>query len=182
MAKRQIEYVAGRHCALTAVRQLLPAFAGEIASDDRAPRWPPGIVGSITHSGDFAWAAVARDADVRSVGIDSELIPAAEGVDAIHQIVVCPGDELPEGGMLSDPARAALLFSAKESIFKCLFPLVKKMFSYEHARVSFALGSGSFTGILTADLDGEFVRGTRIAGVCQVDGDRVHSAMVLARV
>jgi 4'-phosphopantetheinyl transferase EntD len=46
---------------------------------DRTPVWPDGVVGSITHTGDFAAAAVAWAADIAGLGIDSEQVidPAA---------------------------------------------------------------------------------------------------------
>ena len=41
-------------------------------AEDRAPIWPDRVVGSITHTGDFAAAAVAWAADIAGLGIDSE--------------------------------------------------------------------------------------------------------------
>ena len=48
-------------------------------AEDRAPVWPDGVVGSITHAGNFAAAAVAWAADIAALGIDLEQIidPAA---------------------------------------------------------------------------------------------------------
>ncbi len=41
-------------------------------SASRAPRWPPGFVGSLAHDGEFAVAAVAPAASILGVGIDVE--------------------------------------------------------------------------------------------------------------
>jgi 4'-phosphopantetheinyl transferase EntD len=69
--KRQREFLAGRWCAKQAL-QCLGAGSTDVAmAEDRAPIWPDGVVGSITHTGDFAAAAVAWAADIAALGIDS---------------------------------------------------------------------------------------------------------------
>ena len=106
-------------------------------AEDRAPVWPDGVVGSITHAGNFAAAAVAWAADIAALGIDSEQIidPAA----ARDIADVC---------MVEEPAlfKAAdgrsfcefctFVFSAKESVFKCLFPLTRKFFEFSDVRIT----------------------------------------------
>src|ERR1700688_5221299 len=77
--KRQREFLAGRWCAKQAL-QCLGAGSTHVAmAGDRAPIWPDGVVGSITHTGGFVAAAVAWAADIAGVGIDSEeiIVPAA---------------------------------------------------------------------------------------------------------
>src|SRR5260370_12098794 len=72
--KRQREFLAGRWCAEEAL-QCLGAGSTHVAmAEDRTPIWPDGVVGSITHTDDFAAAAVAWAADIAWVGIDSEQI------------------------------------------------------------------------------------------------------------
>jgi hypothetical protein len=74
--KRRHEFRAGRHCARAALRTLgLPA--GPIPRrTDRAPGWPVGSVGSITHTGDLASglaaAVVAPDSVALGLGVDAE--------------------------------------------------------------------------------------------------------------
>jgi enterobactin synthetase component D len=71
--ERRAEYVAGRHCAARAVGAILPTFTGDIfPGPDRAPSWPAGVVGAITHAHGFASAAAATTSRVRGVGIDAE--------------------------------------------------------------------------------------------------------------
>ena len=76
-ADRALEFKTGRAYAKRALSTLglhnveLPAGA------DRAPIWPPGICGSITHTagpvGGHVAAAVARTEVVGSIGIDAEV-------------------------------------------------------------------------------------------------------------
>ena len=106
-------------------------------AEDRAPIWPDGVVGSITHTGDFAAAAVARAADIAGLGIDSEQIidPAA----ARDIADICMVDE----AMLFKAAHGrsfcefcTFVFSAKEAVFKCLFPLTRKFLEFSDVRIT----------------------------------------------
>jgi enterobactin synthetase component D len=179
--KRLAEYVAGRWCALTAIRAIEPRFDGQIPTDDRAPRWPAGIVGSITHTAHFAWAVVAPSAQLRSVGIDAESLPSPDGVDAIRSVATSPDDAPPKIDRIDEATHYALLFSAKESLFKCLHPLVRRMFWYEDAGLSFDHDAGRFHAVLRIDLDAEFRRGVELTGSYFVTAGRVHTAMFLPR-
>ena len=66
---RRMQYAAGRHCAREGMRALgLPP--GPVTPDsDRAPRFPPGVVGTITHTQWWAAAAVARDTQRAALGV-----------------------------------------------------------------------------------------------------------------
>ncbi|MDP9587690.1 UNVERIFIED_ORG: 4'-phosphopantetheinyl transferase EntD [Shinella zoogloeoides] len=100
-----------------------------------APLWPPGVIGSLAHDDEMAVAAIARAADVPSVGIDVE--PADPLPDDIAALVFHDGDAV--GGvepMLSGRA----LFSAKEAVYKAVHPLDGEILGYEHIRVDFARG------------------------------------------
>jgi enterobactin synthetase component D len=179
--KRQAEYIAGRWCAAVAIRSLEEGFAGQIESVERAPLWPAGFVGSITHTKSFAWAAVARTRDLRGVGVDAETIPSSGGVEAIKRVATSPDDDpAPEGDAVAEAIHYALLFSAKESLFKCLHPLVGKMFWYGDAAVAFVPGAGRFRATLKTELDAEFREGTTLEGSYSVGEGRVYTAVTVA--
>ena len=67
--KRQREFLAGRWCAEQALQRLAAGSTHVAMAEDRAPIWPNGVVGSITHSGNFAAAAVAWAADIAGLGV-----------------------------------------------------------------------------------------------------------------
>src|SRR5918999_5953188 len=72
VTERRREFGTVRYCARNALVRLGVA-AGPILPDaDGAPRWPAGVVGSMTHCAGYRAAAVARAGEVRSVGIDAE--------------------------------------------------------------------------------------------------------------
>src|ERR1700726_1149506 len=135
--KRQREFLAGRWCAEQALQRLGAGSTHVAMAADRAPIWPDGVVGSITHTGNFAAAAVAWAADIAGVGIDSEeIIDPAAARDIAD---ICMVDE----AMLFEPAHGrsfcefcTLVFSAKEAVFKCLFPLTRKFLEFSDVRIT----------------------------------------------
>jgi enterobactin synthetase component D len=135
--KRQREFLAGRWCAEQALRYLGAGSTHVAMAEDRAPIWPDGVVGSITHAGGFAAAAVARAADIAGLGIDSEQI-----IDptAAHDIAdICMVDEA--GLFKAVHGRSfcefcTFVFSAKEAVFKCLFPLARKFFEFSDVQIT----------------------------------------------
>jgi enterobactin synthetase component D len=135
--KRQREFFAGRRCSEQALLCLGAGSTHVGMAEDRAPIWPDGVVGSITHTGDFAAAAVAWAADVAGLGIDSErIICPAEARDIAD---ICMVDEAtlfdaPHGRSFCE--FCTFVFSAKEAVFKCLFPLTRKFLEFSDVRIT----------------------------------------------
>ncbi len=184
VAKRRREFGAGRDCARRAMLGLglprLPVLRGP----DGEPRWPPGVVGSITHCPGYCAAAVARPADLLSVGIDAEVDePLPEGV---FELVSRPEERWwaavgPGVGSAGCPDR--LLFSAKEALFKALFPLVRQQLGFQDAVIATAPGQGRFEAWLPggapwADGPGP----ARLGGRWLVEGGLVLTAVTVPAV
>ena len=149
--KRRREFTVGRECARIALGKLGVAPAPILIGERGAPRWPEGIVGSITHCDGYRAAAVAYADDVAAIGLDAE-----------------PDDPLPRGvlDVISLPAERArlaalagegsavcwdrLLFSAKESVYKAWFPLTGRWLGFEDADVTIT-PAGTFTARLVAE-------------------------------
>jgi len=183
VAKRRAEFLAGRFCVRAALRVCAPDVADHVPAigPHREPLWPSGIVGAITHTDGFASAAVARTAVARAVGLDTERIMAhheADGVtdkiasrDELARIVRATG--WPDGVALT------AIFSAKEAIFKCLYPEVRAYFDFVDAQVD-AFEDGQFHAHLTASLTPSLPAGHALRGRYELEGDRVSSGIVLA--
>jgi 4'-phosphopantetheinyl transferase EntD len=143
--KRRREFVTARACARQALARLgLPP--APIASGERGqPRWPAGIVGSITHCAGYRACALAHAHELAGIGIDAE-----------------PNEPLPRGilGEIARPeerpALAALaeaqpevhwdrlLFCAKEAVYKVWFPIAERWLGFEDAVVAFDPSAGTF--------------------------------------
>ena len=136
VAKRRREFSAGRSCARQALRALDCENTPIIHDENGAPLWPQGIVGSITHSTTHAAAAVAQDSRLRGLGIDMETVSRVSPA-ITNKILTAP--ELTTLQCHPDPAEQqrllALLFSAKESIYKCLHPLLQCRIGFKDARI-----------------------------------------------
>lgn len=121
--KRIQEFAAGRQCARLAMHSFgITDFELRVAAD-RQPVWPAGLVGSISHTAGLCIAVVADRASISAVGVDCEVVGHVN-----HEIwaTICTATESEWLASLPPPQRApavALLFSAKEAIYKCQYPL-----------------------------------------------------------
>lgn len=133
--KRVREFRAGRACARAALKQLgIEGFALR-PGERREPLWPPGVVGSITHTLGYAAAAAARTCSVRAVGIDAEL---STSVERSFWGGIATSSELERLATLAEPAAtaaASVLFSAKEAFYKCQFPLTGEWLDFLDVRI-----------------------------------------------
>src|SRR4051812_37106994 len=68
---RRAEYAAVRSCARAALERLGLGAVAVPAGADRAPVWPTGVVGSMTHCESYRAAAVAPAAAWVGLGIDA---------------------------------------------------------------------------------------------------------------
>ena len=145
---RRREFTAGRVCARRAMTALgLPV--APVISRDRAPVWPDGTIGSITHTAGYCAAVVAHRHDVRAVGIDAEQHRAVgEGVAR----VICLPEELDWCATAPGALHwQAVIFSAKESVYKLWHPLAGSWLGFEEARVQPDPATGTFTAFLDPD-------------------------------
>ncbi|MFD8571757.1 4'-phosphopantetheinyl transferase [Streptomyces sp. NPDC059639] len=143
-AKRRAEFTTVRTCAREALHARGHAPAPLLPGERGAPRWPDGMVGSMTHCAGHRAVAVADAGEVAALGIDAEPHAALpEGVlDRIAR-----SEELAALRTLSGPTPTAwdrVLFSAKESVYKAWFPLVRRRLGWRDVSVTFA-EEGAFT-------------------------------------
>lgn len=182
---RQREFTAGRYCAARAVARLQPS--GEPRAIGRGPAgeplWPDGLTGSITHTQALASAAVARLSDARSLGIDTETIIAPARAHAVASVVMRPAEAALGGDaldVLNGATRLTLVFSAKEAVFKCLYPVIRRRFYYADVEIRSAdLTDGSFAAEIMTTLSAAFVRGMVLRGRFEIDDRWVHTGVWL---
>jgi 4'-phosphopantetheinyl transferase EntD len=178
-AKRRREFAAGRLCARRALSQLAVRDFSLLNGADRAPLWPEGIVGSITHCPGYCAAAVAPDALAHSLGIDAEVSAplAPRIVDR-----VCTRDErtkLRELPLIRGLDWGKLTFSAKESVYKCYFPLARTVLRFRDVELDFLPDAGCFSARLVRDDAPSAAGARRFSGRYCVDEDRVLTAVTL---
>jgi len=134
VAKRQAEYFYGRLCSQAALHAagLTRVQIGTGAL--REPVWPAGFTGSITHNGSIAAAVVVPDEDYAGIGIDIETVSHGSACDALRATIVSRRElhylESLNGGPCVDTL-LTLVFSAKESFYKSVSKLVRRVLDFD---------------------------------------------------
>lgn len=171
--RRLREFAAGRAAARAAMVALgLPEVPLPMGAD-RAPHWPAGVVGSITHSDTACLAAVARTDSVWGIGIDLE--PKGWLDPDLWDTVLRPEErmDLPREGA---GFQALLVFSAKEAAYKAQHPLTRTLIDFHALRVR--LAPATFTAEWQIDL-GPFRKGAVMEGRHALAEDHLLTALVL---
>ncbi|PZG08235.1 4-phosphopantetheinyl transferase [Micromonospora craterilacus] len=180
VASRRRDFTAGRACARRAMAALgLPPVAVPAAAD-RSPVWPPGLVGTITHTRGYCAAAVARDSEIRSVGMDAER--HKELSPGVRRLICLPEEEERCGRLPPGVSWPAVLFSAKETVYKIWHPLVGTWLDFHDALVELDPDAGTFTArIAPARVDAATVSHppALITGRFALDADLVRTAATL---
>lgn len=132
VAKRRAEFLAGRFCAAMALRQL--GLPEAVPRQGRAPVWPAGVAGSITHSKDRAVAAVSRHH--RLVGLDCEAYVSDERAMQLSASIFSESESRLRPEALPFGRFFTLVFSAKESLYKALSPQLTRVPDFLEARLT----------------------------------------------
>jgi len=154
--RRRVDFAGARACARAAMTRLGVPPGPVLRGARGVPVWPPGLVGTLTHTDGLRAAALARAGRVRSVGLDVERHePLADGVlEAVS---------LPEEAAWVRAARTempsvawdALLFTAKEATYKAWFPLTHRWLGFADAHIT----------LVPDGDDDEVVRGTLVSRI-----------------
>ncbi|WP_417720653.1 4'-phosphopantetheinyl transferase family protein [Salipiger sp.] len=133
---RRAEFIGGRLAAREAMARIGLPPAAVPPMPDRAPRWPDGVVGSITHTEGLCLAVVGRAAQWRALGIDLEADTPLQ-TDLLPEIA--DRDELATCDLPQELA-GKRIFSAKEAAYKAQYPLTRTLFGFDAMRADLAGG------------------------------------------
>ena len=145
VAKRKGEFSAGRHCAHRALARLNMDAPAILKHADGCPRWPHGAVGSISHTAGCVVSVVGRSDRIAAVGVDVDSLRAQFPTAVLDH--VCRPEELRWLQLM--PAElitlhAYALFSAKETIYKCVYNATGDRLRFSDARLNFDFRTGWF--------------------------------------
>ena len=136
ITKRQAEFFAGRWLASQALVQFGHQNFTVLADEKRCPLWPAGTVGSITHSDNQVRCAIGRASLYQTLGIDIQPSLSEAAAQKLQRRILSPSEvQLLASSALPFAVGVALSFSAKESIYKALYPIVKRYFGFACARL-----------------------------------------------
>ena len=146
--ERKKEFATVRACARRAMAELGRPAVPLVRGPGGAPRWPDGLVGSLTHCRGYRAAVVAPAAVVRSVGIDAE--PALPLPTGVFGLIGSAAERSAVAGLVADDAAVPwdrLLFCAKEAVYKAWFPLTARWLKFGDVSVDLQPG-GTFAARL----------------------------------
>lgn len=177
---RRHEYLLARRCAGELLRRVGAPVTWVGSRADRAPDWPAGFAGSITHGAGLVAVAVGRGG---GVGIDVEALLGE--ADRLHVETNCltpaERERLEPLSQADRVAMVTLLFSAKEALFKCLHPVVRCWFDFVDAEAVAVDpvdggGAGRLRLRLLKHLAAGFGAGHELEGTFRFEQGRVFAA------
>ncbi len=164
VAKRQAEFCAVRICARRLLAQLGVDNYPLLPNRDRSPRWPEGIIGSISHTQGYCAVVAARSGRLVGLGLD---------VEQHHPLkpelirLVCTDRErrwLDTQPTTERYRLAKLIFCAKESAYKCQYPITKSFVDFRQAELYLDLDLKRFRAVIVKDLGPRYPVNLSITG------------------
>lgn len=164
-ARRRNCFAAGRRAARSALT--ISGCKDDILLEpdsDGLPIWPKRWRGSITHTDALAAAVVAPADSCAILGLDLERIIASQ--TALELASTIMPEAAPGTAGMSPDLELTRTFSAKEALYKALFPTARRFREFSAARVTWrtdkAGGLPQASLILTEDWGDNWPRGTVI--------------------
>lgn len=159
---RLAEFAAGRAAARQALAALGLPKAAIPMGEDRAPIWPQGVVGSISHCAGACMAVAGRQRDFAGIGLDLE--PARPLVRDLWPSILRPEE------VAADGLDALRIFVAKEAAYKAQYPLSRQLFDFQALQISTQdqTFTAQFVRAVPPFASGDFLRGRLIqaSGFC----------------
>lgn len=187
--KRRRELQAGRAAARAAMRQLNLAPSPILAGPHRAPIWPAGVVGSISHCPNCCMAAVGSTDNFQAIGLDVEQVAPLK--PDLWRMILTERERarIASVSVGMDPAK--LTFSAKEAFYKAYFPMaqaeveaqgvaprdVLRHVFLDFLDVELTFGDGEFTAVIIAPNKPSIAGKHQLSGRFRFDDDHVYTAV-----
>jgi 4'-phosphopantetheinyl transferase EntD len=142
--KRQAEFGMARICARRALERLGIAPCSLVPHADRSPRWPDGVVGSITHGAARCAVVLAHSSAAAGLGLDLEAdLPLQQELERL----VCTPAERRWLEAWPDQERGRwgkVFFSAKEAFYKCQYATTRTYLDFLDVELRVDVDAGTF--------------------------------------
>jgi 4'-phosphopantetheinyl transferase EntD len=132
-AKTRSELAVGRAAVRRALLDLGEVPFPVLRGEQGEPIWPLGFTGSITHCQPWSAALLIRAGKRFATGIDLESVEQAAMVDISGVVCTPPELEWVRGG--KSPERQAMIFSAKEAVYKALYPFCRRYIDFKEVEL-----------------------------------------------
>ena len=181
VVKRKSEFLAGRYCCKKVLSSVGIHDFEIVVGKNRAPQWPTGIKGAISHNSHHAMVAITERTDILGIGIDIESIMSTKTMNDIKDAIL----RNEEHDLLYVPqARAvvvcSLIFSIKESFFKAAYPSTGFYFDFDAITVDkIDYEAKRFYLTVKQDLNAQVRPGMQFEGIFDFVDEQVISLLIL---
>jgi enterobactin synthetase component D len=179
--KRKKEFLLGRAACHTALRRVgIRSPPPILKGPHNEPIWPHGYVGALTHASEIAICAVASAHRTMGIGVDIEDL-RTEVPDDVYRLV-CTGEELKWLLSADQPERTKrfkMIFSAKEAVFKALFPRVCTYIHFHDGTLDWNDRREQFNGRLRRTIAEFYPAGYSFTVDCRIVDNIVFSWIML---
>lgn len=171
--RRRRHFALGRAAARDALAELglLQIAVGRGAAGE--PVWPAGVVGAISHSGDVALALAGWQRDYAGLGVDIEEL--SRGPTARAARLICRPSEMEWVDVEAGTERLLMLFSAKEAVFKAVYPIERVWLGFGDAELTWVGERGAFEARLLKSPGAGYPVGSVLEVNCSVTATQVVS-------
>lgn len=184
--RRREHFTLGRAAAHAALAALGAPVSPVRRGEKGEPLWPVGFTGAITHTEGVAAAVVGRDKQYAGIGVDIE--PLEPGLTARAARLVCTDaenawvheSETDEASGTRATVRRTMLFSAKEAIFKALFPVERVWLGFLDAELRWRPEAGELEATLLRAAGARYPAGYRLRVACRTTDRFVLTATYVA--
>jgi len=182
---RQREFTAGRNCARAAMRALgwpKEKIAAICIGSHREPLFPSGLIGSITHSGEYCAAALTReDGSILGMGIDAEANKPME--PTLEALLMHPDEQRHWQAAVPIGCHAGILmFSLNEAFFKAVYSRCRRYLEFSDVWLKHVSFGGRTGRVNFVAMDNELtdqLKGIWVDGRYTFDPDMIYSAVTL---
>jgi 4'-phosphopantetheinyl transferase EntD len=180
VVKRQQEFIAGRICARKALK-LMGISTGPLRRlPNRSIAWPDGIIGTVSHSEIWCGAAVVRRSNAAGIGFDIETVTRIK--ENLWRRILMPEERIWLEGQPAAETQlwVALIFSAKEALYKCIASLLVSRIGFMDAVIVPDPRQRSFTVSLNEPVAEQLPRGLLLQGRFFFFDGAVFTGLMLA--
>ena len=166
ISKRKAHYFAGRFLSKIILSKMGIIDFNLLSGTGNEPLWPKNIIGSLSHTENHAICAITLPIETTVIGIDiQEYISKVTANEIWSSIITSSEKEFLSMIKIDFPILLTLVFSAKESLLKALYPSVKYFFDFDSAKIiQFNFIEKTFTLELSKNLNHSYNCGRRFKG------------------
>lgn len=128
---RFAEFATGRACARFALHSIDAIEVAVPRAGQRAPIWPDGVTGSITHTHGWCAAVAALVGPVAAIGVDVEEIQRVRPAIAARVLTDVEREAIADMSPDQQQLATAVAFSAKEAFYKAHHQLDPRFIGFD---------------------------------------------------